>query len=173
MNQIWSDKKIFTVSVAAATVTIIAGILHLLMVQRSLSHNPLEGILFLVGGTAQVFWALPVMKRWGRVWWIIGIVGTGIFVLLYFLDRLHLLHTQEMQSNGGNIHQGGNLPDGGPAGQFGRGDNMPGRGGRPEGGGSRPFIGGTALPIEITQILFIGLYLTMAKMISNRKSTST
>ena len=157
---IWSDKKIFAVSVAAAACTIIAGVYHLTMVERSMSREPLQAILFLVGGILQVFWALPVMKRWGKIWQIIGIVGTGVFFSLWLLDRLHF------------------LPEGEPTRVMPPGQNPPrmdsqnmnfSGSGRPSGGMQRPFISGNAVPIEIAQILFIGLYLTLAKMISNRK----
>lgn len=62
---ITNDKKILTLSFVTAATTVIAGILHLQMVQGSLSHDIGEGILFLVGGLLQVFWAIPVIKRWG------------------------------------------------------------------------------------------------------------
>lgn len=160
---IWSDKKIFAVSVAAAACTTIAGIYHLIMVERSMSREPLQGILFLVGGILQVFWALPVMKRWGRIWQIIGIVGTAVFFLLWFLNRLHLLPEAE--------HQG--IPQGQDTPRFPTQQNMTlnPEGGRPSGQrqGGMPFISGNAVPIEIAQILFIGLYITLAKMIANRK----
>ena len=158
---IWSDKKIFAVSVAAATCTIIAGVYHLIMVERSLSREPLQGILFLVGGILQIFWALPVMKRWGRVWQIIGIVGTAVFFLLWFLNRLHLLPEIEPQG----MQQGQNTP------RFPTQQNMTlsPSDGRPRPQGGMPFLSGNAIPIEVGQILFIGLYITLAKMISNRK----
>lgn len=77
-----TDKKILILSVVAAATTVVAGILHLQMAPRSLSQNLGEGILFLVGGLLQIFWAVPVIKRWGRIWQIIGIVGTAIFFVL-------------------------------------------------------------------------------------------
>jgi hypothetical protein len=29
---------------------------------------------------AQLFWVLPMMKRWGMIWYFIGIAGTAIMV---------------------------------------------------------------------------------------------
>jgi hypothetical protein len=29
---------------------------------------------------AQLFWVLPMIKRWGKIWYSIGIVGTAIMV---------------------------------------------------------------------------------------------
>src|SRR5574340_245059 len=88
---LWQDKKILIFSFVTAATTVIAGILHLQMAPGSLSHNLGEGILFLVGGMLQIFWAVPVIKRWGKIWQIIGIAGTVIFIVLWLSDRLHLL----------------------------------------------------------------------------------
>ena len=154
---VWSEKRIMALSIAAASATIVAGILHLVMVPRSISRNPLEGILFLVGGILQVFWALPVMKRWGRVWQIIGIAGTGVFVLLWLFDRLHVL-PEGMPPQGQEAPRAEMHPQ-----------NMSvSQGERPQGGSQRPFISGTALPIEIAQVVFIGLYALLAGIISKK-----
>src|SRR5574337_386262 len=85
------DKKILIFSFVTAATTVIAGIYHLQMAPGSLSHNLGEGMLFLVGGMLQIFWAVPVIKRWGKIWQIIGIVGTIVFFVLWLSDRLHLL----------------------------------------------------------------------------------
>src|SRR5438445_13844104 len=97
------DKMIMLLSFAATGTTVIAGILHITMAPRSLSHDTGQGILFLVGGILQVFWAVPVIKRWGKVWQIIGIAGSAVFSILYFTSRLHLLPEGNMQ---GGISQG-------------------------------------------------------------------
>src|SRR5574340_1711761 len=85
------DKKILIFSFVTAATTVIAGTYHLQMAPGSLSHNLGEGILFLVGGILQVFWAVPVIKRWGNIWKIIGITGTIIFIILWLSDRFNLL----------------------------------------------------------------------------------
>ena len=154
-----SSKMIMPLSFVAAATTVIAGLLHLTMAPGSISHNLAEGILFLVGGILQVFWAVPVIKRWGRIWQIIGIAGTFIFVALYFLDRLHLMPEGAMEGGGtpGMTHQG----------EFQRGITPGGetlRGHMPT--GFR--IGGIALPIEICQIAFIGLYAVLIKLYSKK-----
>ncbi|MDE1829605.1 MAG: hypothetical protein KGI25_04715 [Thaumarchaeota archaeon] len=66
MTQVLADRKILAILIVTATTTVIAGVLHLIMVPMSISHEADEGVLFLVGGI-QVFWAVHVMKRWGRV----------------------------------------------------------------------------------------------------------
>lgn len=34
----------------------------------NLAFNANQGILFLVGGAAQVFWTIPMMRKWGTPW---------------------------------------------------------------------------------------------------------
>lgn len=153
-----SDKKILILSIVAAATTVIAGILHIQMAPRSLSQNLGEGILFLVGGVLQVFWAVPVIKRWGMVWQIIGITGTAVFFALWYADRLHLIPQGEM--SGGQRPPGefprGNVTQGNfPKGNFPRGE------------------GGFRVPqLEYFQIAFIGLYITLSIMISRKKKES-
>jgi len=84
-----SDRKIILLSFAAAATTVIAGILHILMVPRSISDEQGEGILFLVGGILQVFWALPVIKGWNKIWYYIGIAGTAVLFILWFATHVH------------------------------------------------------------------------------------
>lgn len=155
-----TERKIMLLTLVAAGTTVIAGILHLTMVPRSISRNPGEGILFLVGGILQVFWAVPVIKRWGRVWQIIGIIGTTVFVILWVSDRLHLIPETNIQGGRpsgdfprGNL-TGANIPRGNPSGGIGIG------------------LGGSALPIEICQIAFIGLYAVLSKMYSKIQKTN-
>jgi hypothetical protein len=52
---------------AAAAATAIAGMLHLTMGPGSLGFNINQGILFTVGGIAQVFWIIPMIRRWGKI----------------------------------------------------------------------------------------------------------
>jgi hypothetical protein len=75
--------------IAAAVATAIAGIVHLYM---PLSHPRILGNLpmatfFLGSGVAQIFWILPMIKRWGRPWYYIGIAGNVGFILLYVITR--------------------------------------------------------------------------------------
>ena len=51
---------------AAAGSTLVAGILHLSLVANSIERNLNTGILFLIGGLAQVFWVVPTMRGWNK-----------------------------------------------------------------------------------------------------------
>jgi hypothetical protein len=74
--------------IAAAAATAIAGILHLVMTSNLISRAPMFGTFFLVAGIAQLFWALPMVKRWGRIWYYIGIAGTIILMIIYAITRI-------------------------------------------------------------------------------------
>lgn len=74
--------------VAAAVSTFIAGVLHLTLVPNSLGRNPLIGIFFLVAGIAQIFWVLPTIKNWGKIWFYVGIAGTVILIIVWVMTRM-------------------------------------------------------------------------------------
>jgi hypothetical protein len=73
---------------AAAGTTAIAGILHLLIVPNVISFNVNNAIFFLVSGIAQIFWVLPMVKRWGKIWYYIGIAGTIILIIMWAITRM-------------------------------------------------------------------------------------
>ena len=73
---------------SAAGTTAIAGILHLILAPNMLNFNPSSAILFSVGGAAQLFWVVPMMRRWGRVWYGIGIGGTLVLIALWMITRI-------------------------------------------------------------------------------------
>ena len=63
--------------IAAAATTAIAGILHLIWASSIIGKAPsMFSIFFIVSGITQVFWALPMIKQWERIWYYIGIAGT-------------------------------------------------------------------------------------------------
>jgi hypothetical protein len=53
-----------------------------------LNFNPNATILFAVGGAAQIFWAVPMARKWGRAWYSIGIAGTVAFMLIWVITRM-------------------------------------------------------------------------------------
>lgn len=73
---------------SAAGTTVIAGILHLILATNMLNFNPSGAILFLVGGAAQLFWVVPMIRRWGRVWYGIGIGGTLVLIAIWMITRI-------------------------------------------------------------------------------------
>jgi protocatechuate 3,4-dioxygenase beta subunit len=78
----------FALYVAAAATTAIAGLLHLMMGPNSLNFNANQGMLFIVGGIAQVFWIIPMVRRWGMPWYAIGIGGTIVFMAIWIITRM-------------------------------------------------------------------------------------
>jgi hypothetical protein len=85
---------------AAAGSTLIAGILHLSLVANAIERNFNTGILFLIGGLAQVFWVLPTIRGWNKVWYYVGIVGTLTFILIWAITRVP---GNPINSRGGSI----------------------------------------------------------------------
>ena len=81
------ERKYSVLYYAAAGATATAGILHLILAPNMLSFNPNATILFAIGGAAQVFWAVPMARRWGRTWYSIGIAGTIAFLLIWVITR--------------------------------------------------------------------------------------
>ena len=73
---------------AAAATTAIAGILHLILVPNVIGRNPNSGIFFIISGIAQIFWVIPMLKRWGRIWYFLGIGGTLILIIMWVITRV-------------------------------------------------------------------------------------
>ena len=73
---------------AAAATTAIAGILHLSLVPDIIGRNLNSGVFFLISGIAQVFWLIPMLKRWGRIWYYIGIAGTIVLIIMWAMTRI-------------------------------------------------------------------------------------
>ena len=72
----------------AAATTAIAGILHLSLVPDIIGRNLNSGVFFLISGIAQIFWVIPMLKRWGRTWYYIGIAGTIILIIMWAMTRV-------------------------------------------------------------------------------------
>lgn len=81
-------KKLHALYCAAAAATAVGGIMHLIMSSSSLVNNLNTGILFLVGGIVQLFWVVPMVRRWGLAWYSVGIGGTTVFVALWVITRI-------------------------------------------------------------------------------------
>jgi hypothetical protein len=94
-------------TVLAAATTLLAGILHLMMVGTFFKppNFPLEllagsNILFIVSGVAQIFWAVPMFLRWNIRWYCAGLVGTAALVILLAASRIpNPMTGQALQNN--------------------------------------------------------------------------
>jgi hypothetical protein len=73
---------------AAAATTAIAGILHLIQAPNVLDFSLNFLIFFSVAGIAQLFWVVPMIRRWGRPWYLIGIGGTIVLIILFAITRM-------------------------------------------------------------------------------------
>lgn len=70
----------------AAACTFIAGVLHLAIVPMFFGQMTIDvTIFFLVSGLAQIFWVIPTIKKWSRPWFYVGIGGTAILIIMYFV----------------------------------------------------------------------------------------
>jgi hypothetical protein len=68
---------------AAAISTSLAGILHLILVQYFVGFDSMTSTFFIVSGLVQIFWLVPFLRKWGRIWYTIGIVGTFALIVLF------------------------------------------------------------------------------------------
>jgi hypothetical protein len=73
---------------AAAATTAIAGILHLIQAPSVLEFSLNFFIFFSVAGIAQIFWVVPMIRRWGRPWYLVGIGGTIVLIILFAITRM-------------------------------------------------------------------------------------
>lgn len=73
----------------AAASTAIAGLLHLVVVFDAVRFNEMTlAMLFAIAGIAQIFYAVPIVRRWGRPWYYAGIIGTAILIILWLGTRI-------------------------------------------------------------------------------------
>ncbi len=70
----------------AAASTFIAGVLHLAVIPMFFTLMPFDvTIFFLVSGAAQLFWVIPILRRWSNLWHFVGIGGTAILIALFVI----------------------------------------------------------------------------------------
>jgi uncharacterized membrane protein YuzA (DUF378 family) len=71
---------------AAAACIFIAGVLHLAIVPMFFAQMSIDvTIFFVVSGLAQLFWVVPTIKKWSKPWFYVGIGGTVILIIMYFV----------------------------------------------------------------------------------------
>jgi hypothetical protein len=84
MEKMQNQKRLYY---AAAATAAIAGILHMLMVSVVLGFNVAIGTFFAIAGTAQLFWVVPMIRRWDVKWSYFGIGGTAALIALWVATR--------------------------------------------------------------------------------------
>ena len=84
----WMHKS-FYYYIGAGAATGIAGILHLIYASNGISRglSPFT-IFFIVAGVTQLFWIMPIVKHWGRMWYYVAIGGTMVLMILYIMTRV-------------------------------------------------------------------------------------
>ncbi|MCD6037412.1 MAG: hypothetical protein K0S67_1300 [Nitrososphaeraceae archaeon] len=73
---------------AAAASTFIAGVLHLALAIVPMFFTQMSidiTIFFIVSGLTQIFWVIPIIKRWIKPWYYVGIGGTVILIIMYLI----------------------------------------------------------------------------------------
>lgn len=91
---------------AAGTTTAIAGILHLILFSNGIGRGFSDiGLFFLVSGLIQLFWVVPMVKRWGSKWYYVGIGGTILMIVLWGITRAPnaITHGRGLPINSMNI----------------------------------------------------------------------
>ena len=73
---------------SAAVTTFITGILHLTFVPNLIGISGYTSLFFLITGIAQLFWVVPILKKWSNIWCYVGIGGTFILLSLWLIKRV-------------------------------------------------------------------------------------
>jgi hypothetical protein len=79
MKQANVQSMLYYYYVAAIT----TGILHLRLFFNGLERGINDiGMFFLVSGALQLFWVIPMIRRWGRPWYYFGLGGTIVLIIM-------------------------------------------------------------------------------------------
>jgi uncharacterized membrane protein YuzA (DUF378 family) len=73
---------------SAAVTTFITGILHLTFVPNLIGFSGYTSLFFLITGIAQLFWVVPILKKWSNIWYYAGMGGTFILLALWLITRV-------------------------------------------------------------------------------------
>ena len=73
---------------SAAVTTFITGILHLTFVPNLIGISGYTSLFFLITGIAQLFWVVPILKKWSNIWYYAGMGGTFILLALWLITRV-------------------------------------------------------------------------------------
>jgi hypothetical protein len=84
------ERNTFTKSLIllSAIMTILAGIIHLVLVPIHMQHAPAHGLFFLLVGIAQIIWSVLVWRQPSFKLYYIGAVMAGWLIILYGVTRV-------------------------------------------------------------------------------------
>lgn len=71
-----------------ALMTILAGIIHLILVSLHVEHAPAHGLFFLLVGIAQIIWGVMIWREPTLRLYYLGAVMAGWLIVLYIVTRL-------------------------------------------------------------------------------------
>lgn len=73
----------------AAFTTVLAGTMHFILSTRALTLDfENETMFFVIAGMIQIFWAVPIVRQWGKFWYYIGIAGTSFLIVMWALTKI-------------------------------------------------------------------------------------
>jgi hypothetical protein len=83
------EENTFTKSLLlwSAVMSILAGIIHLVLVPRHIEHAPAHGLFFLLVGLAQILWGIMAWRQPTLRLYYIGAVMAGWLIILYGVTR--------------------------------------------------------------------------------------
>jgi len=73
---------------SAAVTTFITGILHLTFVPNLIGFSGYTSLFFFITGIAQLFWVVPILKKWSNIWYYVGMGGTFLLFALWLITRV-------------------------------------------------------------------------------------
>jgi hypothetical protein len=77
------------VNVSSSLYYYYAAALHLRLFFNGLDRGITDiGTFFLVSGALQLFWVIPMIRRWGRPWYYFGLGGTIVLIILWVITRV-------------------------------------------------------------------------------------
>jgi hypothetical protein len=84
MNTQLLDNKVLRYTTGLCT--FLAGVLHIALIPLFFTLLTIDVIVFfIVSGLAQIFWVIPVIKKWSKFWYYVGIGGTIILIIMYVI----------------------------------------------------------------------------------------
>ena len=84
MNTRLLDNKVLRYTTGLCT--FLAGVLHIALIPLFFTLLTIDVIVFfIVSGYSQMFWVIPVIKKWSKIWYYLGVGGTIILIIMYVI----------------------------------------------------------------------------------------